>query len=288
MYAPFVTECPDGFVMYQEWPEYNLAAEFASFECAINLPNRSGIRKGPWPLVVDVFYGDTEPDERLPKDEEAPNRAQFWLRTFRQDVPKGWRTSSSRVSKIEGFADIREGDCTARWSDTAKRHRNKWHREFLNTKYSIEDAEYAIYKQAYLTSTIGLQIHSFILTTLEKKLASSQGRHIELKIMKDLQSGRVVAGMAVMHSPTYKASYYQSGFYVESVKDEPVMVGLFEDWFVSSKAKGYMYLHLGNFWMEGNPASWKGFSQFKTKFGTQYIAFPPDLSRFKTGKFLWL
>jgi hypothetical protein len=283
MFDSFMTTPPEGFAMYQEWPEYNVAAGFLPFERAVYLPGMPGVRKGPWPLTADVFFGDRDPDTFPGAHESGPNRMQIWQRTFRTDVPLGWFSLSKSISKIEGFVDIRQPEYWANWSDTSTRYRNKWYRECLGKKYLIQNIDFETYRAAYLESTIAKKIHKVMLVNLEKRLSQPQGVHIECTAAKGSKTGEIVAGMAVIHSPTFKASYYQSGFYMDSVKKEPVMVGLFDDWFQRSKQKDFMYLHLGNFWTKGDPRSWKGFSEFKSKFGPNYIAFPPDLLRFKRG-----
>ena len=271
--------------MYHAWPEYNAAADFDLFQRPRNIQQPQGVRKGPWPFYADIFYGDIDPDSIAQDTSEGPNRVLIWQRTFRQDIPKGWFTVSKKISKIEGFFDIRNDDYARVWSETAKRYRNKWHREFLNSQYYIETENVETYTKAYLHSTVASKINMLMLDILKTKVSYSEGKNIEIRVVKKVTSKEVVAGFAMIHSPIHKASYYQSGFYIDAVKNEPVMVGLIDDWALRSKEKGFKYLHLGLFWKEGDPIEWKGFSQFKSKFGTQYVAFPPDLYRFKKGTF---
>ncbi len=90
--------------------------------------------------------------------------------------------------------------------------------------------------------------------------------------------------MATLTSPACRGSYYISGFIVKDAEHDPVMVGLMDNWFKTSLEKNIAFLHFGGFWAPGNPQNWKGYSQFKAKFGLSYIAFPPTLFRFLPGK----
>ena len=53
------------------------------------------------------------------------------------------------------------------------------------------------------------------------------------------------------------------------------MIALFEHVFKRAQILGMAYIDMGVFWKKGEPSSWKGFSAFKSKFGTQIVDSPP-------------
>ena len=99
----------------------------------------------------------------------------------------------------------------------------------------------------------------------------------------DKKYNEILAGIAVLNSPTCKSSYYSAGFFMAGTEKLPLMTGLMDHWFQTSQSRGFRVVQFGNFWVPGNPSSWKGFSDFKAKFGAKIIVYQPLLFRVMLG-----
>jgi hypothetical protein len=102
--------------------------------------------------------------------------------------------------------------------------------------------------------------------------------------VRHIPSREVVAAMAFIDSATHKGSHYVCGFIQPAFAHVPAMVALVDHWHKDALVRGIRFLHFGRFWQKGDPEEWKGFSQFKSKFGLYYISYPPALWRFQRGR----
>lgn len=286
-YGELIQTLPEGFVPYQQWPEYHTAADIPKILHPIAVgKNPTGTRRGIWPLFVEEYVSDTEPDLlQSDPDQTAPNRIIKWHRVVRQDIPHGWRAFLQTPSRIEGFAEVFPHDAYwTHWSESARRYRKKWTQEFLGKKYTIEPIPFEEFAASYKQGTISNTVKKIFLEKLALKLLlSKDSETITLWGVRDIQTARVVAGMATITSPQHKASYYLCGFIHPAAEHDPVMLGVMDHWFGMAQKNGILFLHFGCFWKKGDPVSWKGFSTFKSKFGLQYIAYPPILVRIARG-----
>lgn len=276
-----ILELPPDFAPREQWPEFSLASipppQLNPQEVG-TAPK--GLRWGIWPLYFESYTSDTEPD--LAKSDargDAPSRIIIWHRITRTDAPHGWRAFSQRGSRTESYAELVPGEDYAHaWSESARRYRNKWRREYLGVKYSIEALAYEQFKVAYMQSPTFKKTGEKPLDILRRNIRGRAPSRIWGVL--HLESGELAAGMAVMDSPAEHASYYACGFIRQEWSADPLMTGLMEHWFSESARTDIQLLHLGEFWQEGKPADWKGFSQFKSGFGARLIPYPPALVRF--------
>lgn len=281
-YGEVITSLPDGFVPREQWPEYNIAATpSALFNPEEVGKNPRGVRWSFWPLTFEEYVSDKEPDLSIsdPKG-NARNRLVWWRRIVRADVPPGWYQLSRRPSRFEGFAEIKEKDYWRSWTKTARYDRRVWHEDFLNKKYTIEKISYPEFEVSYLKSSVVKKVGTEALHMVERL----KEEHTQLWGVRDIRANTIIAGMAVIDSPTHRAAYYLSGFKLPTSANDPVMTGLLDHCFASLQKSGGRFLQTGGFWHRGKPRSWKGFSQFKAKFGMRYIAYQPMLVRFVSGK----
>jgi hypothetical protein len=285
-YGNVIHELPEGFVPREQWPEYALAADVPPLLAPRVVGKRPvGMYRRFWPIVVEEYISDEEP---VLADSDpsgvALNRMIIWQRLCRSDVPRGWRVFSSEPTRLEGFAEIQQGEYWHQWSESARRYRKKWHEECLGSRYRISAVSYADFERAYKKSTVVKVVKNSLLDVIKRKLALPEGKHIELWCAESLETGEFVAGMATITSPTCHGSHYISGFVTQAAGKDPAMVGLMDHWFHISHARGVRFLHFGGFWTKGSPENWKGFSLFKSKFGLKYIACPSPLFRFQRGR----
>jgi hypothetical protein len=281
---------PEDFVLYTEWPEFQRENDFPAMMHAAYVGDAPrGLRRGIWPLFSEAYVSDTEPSTALP----GPSRFILWQRLMRTDVPAGWRHGSlvaelcgESYNYAIGYVRLSpDHSHFLRWAPAEKPRLKRWREELLGKAYAIETIDPETFWNAYQGSDTWKKIDRFYLTWLHTKLFEQFAPHgtVECRVARNLHTGEVVAGMATLGSQPHKSSYYFIGFLCEAGREDHAMTGMMHDWFVRSVDKGCTHLHLGQFWDKSSPKNWRGFSDFKAKFGTEYIHFPPTLYRFVRG-----
>lgn len=284
MYGTILKEAPEGYVPYQQWPEYVLAADIPPL-LAPRLVGKNpvGVYRRFWPIVVEDYMSDKEPvlaDSDL--EGISANRILIWQRVFSTEIPHGWRRFSIRSSLLEGFAHITDNDYRAPWSESARRYVRKWEREHLGKDFVVEAISLETFLAAYKESDINKYIRSLYADMVVRK--QKGGAHVRFIAARHIPSNDIAAAMALVDSPAHKGSHYLCGFIQKKYEHIPAMVGLVDRWYEESLKQGITFLHFGRFWQKGDPSDWKGFSQFKAKFGLHYISYPPALWRFAKGR----
>ena len=95
----------------------------------------------------------------------------------------------------------------------------------------------------------------------------------------------MVAGTAVLYSPTHHSSMRYCPFMLPEGRLVYASTALIDRWYKEAQMRGITTQLFTSFWHQGLPSSWKGFSEFKSHFGLQYVFYPPTLYRFVGGKF---
>jgi hypothetical protein len=285
MYGEVITQAPNGFVPYHQWPEYGLAADVPLFlKPRVTGKDPVGMYRRFWPIVIEEYISDKEP---VLKDSDpegiAANRMIIWQRLFRTDAPpQGWRVYGHKPMQLEGFAIVDDANYQARWSESARRYARKWDAQYVGKEFTIEDITEEEFLSHYKHSDIKPYIRKIYAEMVARKRAS--GAHIRFIGARHLASKDIAAAMAVIDSPTHSGSHYLCGFIKKQYEDVPAMVGLMDAWYAQCLERGIRFLHFGRFWQEGDPYEWKGFSLFKAKFGLHYISYPPALWQFVRGR----
>lgn len=285
-YEPVLTQLPEGYIPREQWPEYDLPSEAPKFLGPRLVGKKpKGMYRRLWPIVVEEYISDEEPvlEDSDPQG-IALNRVLIWQRITRTDTPQKWWATSKEVKRLEGFAEIKEKEYWKQWSESARRYRRKWLGEHFNITYTLEQISYEEFEAAYKKSSVWKVVKTILLDVIKRKLCSPAASHVELWGARSIKTGRIVAGMATLTSPSCRGSYYISGFIMPEGENDPVMVGLMDNWFSRSHSRNIIFLHFGGFWIPGNPENWKGFSIFKQKFGLSYLAYPAPVFRFKKGR----
>jgi hypothetical protein len=284
MYGPILKQAPEGFVPHYQWPEYGFEADVPPFLAPRAVgKNPTGMYRRFWPIVVEEYISDNEP-VLADSDPEgiSLNRVLIWQRVFREDHPSGWRKLTQRPPGLEGFAELGRPDYWATWSESARRYRRKWHDEYAGKEYAIETITGEEFIRHYTASSIKPFIKKLYSEIVVRK--QKRGSHIDFFAVRHSTSKEIISAMSVVDSPTHKASYYLCGFIKPEYEKIPAMVGLMDEWHARGLRRGMRFLHFGRFWQKGDPSDWKGFSLFKSKFGLQYVAYPPALWRLARGR----
>lgn len=290
VYGPVLRELPSGFVPRQQWPEYVLETDAPLFMRPWLVgQNPQGLRRGIGPLIMEEYISDDAPDIHLSDaTHAAPPRILIWQRVHTTMTLPGWHTLSRRPGKLEGFKELIPGTpYTNQWSVSALRYLKKWRTEQLGTHYTIEPVSYDEFARAYEHGTVVQRIGRTLIHTLGRKIMVDGGNSaITLWAARNKSTGAIDAGLATITSTTHRSSYYHTGFVCARAAHTNAMVGLMDHWFTTCEAQRVRFVCFGQFWRAGDPSSWKGFSAFKSKFGLQYLAYPPALYRFSWGTML--
>jgi hypothetical protein len=278
---------PDGFAPPEAWEEFGALAYPVSL-CRREAVGTSprGMRWSAWPLTFEEYVSDTEPDlDASHSGELAYNRIVTWRRIARTDTPKGWRQLHKKPWRIDAFFELKDDTYVNQWHKDTRRNLREW-RTQAPGRYAIEEVSLEEFVAAYRTSTtykkIGLdQLHSLV----RKHAMPLPRKHLTLWGVRDLKSGKLIAGTGVFFFPERGASVRECPFATPQGRAAHAIVGLMDHWFAESLQRGIARLQFTHFWHPGAPRAWKGFSEFKSHFGLQYVAYPPELWRFVRGKF---
>ncbi|MBV9349489.1 MAG: class I SAM-dependent methyltransferase [Patescibacteria group bacterium] len=274
-------EKKDGYVPRSAWPEFQPSLGIPPALHPSDMPHGAYWRT--WPFSFEEYQGDQEPDiALLPKEKRVPIRVIMWERFWRTDAPPTWIKFIDRPYRKTGYTSL-SPEYKKNWSATARRDLRKWEKDFLGSVYTIEPVTEEEFGAAYLQSTVPFYMRRAMKNEIGLRIKSG-ATPIILYGARRITDKKLIGGIALMSSPSLKISYFLAGFFLKEVSEHPVMTGLFDYWFSSSIAEGMRFLDFGNFWKKGEPASWKGFSAFKAKFGPTYFFYQPRLYRFSIFK----
>lgn len=281
-----LVEAPKDFVPPEAWPEYGMEAEPISF-CARERVGVKpiGVRWSVWPLTFEEYISDEEP--RLQESNKgllARNRGITWKRISRTDVPAGWRQGGKKPWRVDGFHILASGNYTDSWHKNARRETRLWSERHLGVTHRIEEVSFEEFKNAYLSSWTARKTGIYMLNILERKYTLPTREHIVLWVVRDNKSNAIIAGTAVINSPSTKSSVRFCPFMLSPARETFASTGLVDHWFKESQMRGIRYQLFTCFWQPGDPEGWKGPAEFKSHFGLQYVAYPPALWRFVRGK----
>ena len=268
------------------WPEYVHIA-MPRTVCAREEAgtNPKGVRWSLWPLTFEEYITDREPVINN-AGALARNRAVMWKRQHDGPVPKGWRKLSNLPWRVDGYVELAPGaDYKAGWYKQARRDLRLWEENFLDKGYRIESVPLQEYASAYAKSTVRKKVGLDPLEILQRKCAAHAGGDImQLFGVRNTASREIVAGIALLYSPTFNSSKYECPFILPEAKKIYAMTALINHWFTQSLKRGVTVLVFSCFWHKGEPKSWKAFSLFKSHFGPVQVAYPPTLWKFVRGK----
>ena len=282
-----LTDSPPALVVPPEaWPEYGRLADPPAF-CAREEvgAHPRGARWSVWPLTFEEYVSDEEPrlvDSRT--GALARNRLLIWKRVHAGQTPSGWRQRSGKPWRIDGYHDLSlGGDYTGRWHKNARREVRLWHEEHA-ARYAIEEITFEEFARAYRNSTTVKKTGTTLLGVLERMHGLPTRKHIKLWGVRNKKSGEVIAGTAAIFSPTHQSSVRFCPFMLAEARGCYASVGLVDYWFEYCRLAGIRYFMFTCFWQAGDPRGWQGPAEFKSHFGLQYVAYPPELTRFVRGK----
>ncbi|MBI3573677.1 hypothetical protein HY090_01360 [Candidatus Kaiserbacteria bacterium] len=271
-----------GYIPLHAWPEFDPMPSIPAFLKPGHVgENPEGTYWRFWPFSFEEYRTDAEPMiEPLPKELRTPLRIIMWQRFFRTDTPEGWTTFSDKPSLVMGFTKL-DPEYTKRWSKTLRQNLRDWNARYLGKEYVVEPVSFVEFKEAYTKSTLPLMVRYETPKEIEARMQGPA--HVSFFAARRIDDKSITGGIAVMYSSSRPLSYYLAGFHTKKAGNAPVVVGLLDHWFQESLKEQIEFLDFGNFWQQGDPSAWKGFSAFKAKLGPTHFFYKPKLYRFLFG-----
>jgi hypothetical protein len=235
-----------------------------------------GYRVSLWPFRVETYYSETEP--KLDHDETF--RIVTW-QPYVSQKPRGWHhTFSSVLSKRTGYVDLQKGNA---WSSHARRHLRKWQKD---TQWEVVTPSSEEFIKAY-KSTDKDMLLKYMLGGVMEKAKEGHGENCRFFAVVRKGTKELAAGFCCLDIPESSSSLHVTSFILNPYRNSSIGYGLINHWFESLRQRQIRFADFGGFWAPGDPKSWKGFSNFKGQFGTEYINYPRPLTRL-AGRPKWL
>ncbi len=267
---------PAGFVHSLQIREY-LAGEFSEDSRTEIIGNEGCIGRS-WkfgPIHFEQYNSDEEPAITP----VTYLRIIFWHPFTRTDIPKGWHRDwfdASMVGQI-GFARVKGPAYWENWENDAKRNRNRWLNQ--QNEFEIVSLDYQTFVHEYPKKGVYKKIRGFALGNLERKLKQF-GRDIHFFAARNKASGVIGAMVAMIDLRQYNKAYYLTAFVKPEMAHARLAVGLIDYCFKFCLKNNIEFFDFGAYFVPSSPASWKGFSYFKQKFGVTLVRYPRPLWKF--------
>ncbi|MBI2485063.1 hypothetical protein HYW18_02875 [Candidatus Uhrbacteria bacterium] len=265
---------PDGYRRYTQSEAYIrrecTAKKHYQF---VGRPGAYGARWRYGPVAFEKYVADEEPYI----ERRGWPRKIIWQRICSNEQPSGWKLSETwTVPRLTGFVELDSGDMTRTWSAHARRHLKTFH---AASTWRLEPVTYAEFLHSYRKTDKPYFIKRLFTHVLREKI-QAHGVHVRLFGARlDRPGAPLEAGLGVFDVPEIGQSVHLLSFIHPRAKMDSVGFGLMERWFLESLNKSMKFLDFDTFWAPKDPVMWRGFSAFKSQFGTRFILHPPALTR---------
>lgn len=233
-----------------------------------------GLRWEKGPIRFEGYFCDEEP---VP-DTSGPRRLVIW-QPLRANVPqpKGWWRFPLPVNvRRTGHVEISDThEYWKDWNENVRRQRGKW---IKHAPLRIEEVDIEEYLAGYREARPWFKMRDMFARQLRERIALFPGL-VHLFGARDPATGKIRAGFATLDLPECGAALHLTSFFHPEYAHSGVGTGLVDAWFRQAIASGIRYLDFDIFWVFGDPRDWKGFSTFKSQFGTRFIDYPPPFLR---------
>lgn len=228
-----------------------------------------GLRWERGPFRFEGYYSDEEP---IP-DPLARRRLIVWQPLYKkQRRMKGWWRFPLPVNvRRTGYAEITDPEHYWKdWSENVRRQRAKWLKQ---KPLIIEEVPLEEYIEAFREAKPWFHMRDLFVQAIRERLVQHPGL-VRITGARDPLTKRVRAGFVYLDVPEAKSSIHLTSFYHPDEARTGVGTGLVDAWFAHAVRHGIRYLDFDLFWVRGEPREWKGFSTFKSQFGTKFVDYP--------------
>ncbi len=243
-------------------------------------PEKEIVRVGLWPVCSEWHSSRKEPLKNAAGHRWPGMQIVYWNKFEDSPAEKGWsRVTQSPRAKIGYVILEAEKAYYASWSPRMRTHRrNQWLKLLGEGVYSIETIDKASFVSAFSTSDSVRKFDARHRRGYRKLLDTCTG-DTEFYVMRRSEDGSIAAGRAVAYNVRHKTAEALVYFHNFRKTDLHTAVGLWDHLYREASQKGIRYITFGESWMKGRPEAWKGFSDFKSKFGLRYFYLPSTLCR---------
>jgi hypothetical protein len=261
-------EVPDEYVVPEQLPRMlEATTDLDSVVKVIGSPPCRGIRIDRTPSL-DFYTSRHEPD-RTPG---LKTSLIVWRPIGITVRPRGWLRSplQTTVVRTTGFIRIKE-DYSKHWSKSVRYLLGK----LPGSGIRIEEVPYETYAPELPSTGKFKKLYDF-MSNKAKRFARVYGPDMRWYLAYE-QNGEVLCGLGVLCLPSQNYSFHVSGFTrrdQDPVRSSIGNAGLIERWHRDLLALNIDYLDFGTLWRPGDPKDWKGFSDFKQKFGVRVVYLP--------------
>ncbi len=226
------------------------------------------------PLRFARFFSDIEPvwTSNLPRPHFL-----FWQRIRDAQIPEGWKMSSLALHQSRiGICTIDpKKDPLEHLTPHAQRHV----RSFEKLGWRIDTIPLHTYWEVAARSTLSPHHQRAFNTMLSEKLVSQGMDRVHIIGARKDTNSPYEAAFAWVDIPELETATHHVSCMTAIGRDHHAGSGLMAWWLKDLHKRNYRFADFGVFWSEGEPHSWKGFSQFKAQFCTAFHDFPPMLRK---------
>lgn len=231
--------------------------------------DRTGTRHKVGFIYSEKYLGNKEP----PITPFEHLRLIHWQPTVHTACPPGWHKSWLQMgTRSYGLAHITNPEhYWEHWSNHALRQRKKWETE--QVKWEIGPAAEDDFFKAFVEVRYGLGLSRVFVNIIKHKIRA-HGPLVKLFAARLKGTTPILAGLAVLHTPECSTSTHVAAFHLPEARNGPVGTGLIDTWYKEAISQNIRFLDFGVVRANGEPRSWKGYSDFKNQFLT-HTAFNP-------------
>jgi len=275
MTAPADRTWPPGYVSPKMVRAYWEREAAIHNDLVVGHDGNCGTRWQHGPFFFEKYTTNEEPVIDL----HGPWRYVIWQPLTRVIPPAGWGVARFNISQRRGGVfNLGVGNWEARWSAAARRQLKHWCAGEAKGEWRHQTATLPEFHRAFSSAVMRADLKSGFQRILDQK-ATDHGDRLKLSLAV-LSDGTPLAGLAMLDVPEASQSVHLAAFTTPAGRATPAGVGLMAACFEAAVAAGFAWLDLGNFWVPGEPASWRGFSRFKSQFVTDWLDFPPPFTRY--------
>lgn len=220
-----------------------------------------GARFALGPFAIESYVSAEEP---VLTPWSGP-RLIFWTAYDEQTRP--WRQGralfdlghKSAVGKVTN-------DYLSSWSSSARR----WVKKHRALGRKLEHVSFEEFAREYESSKyLDILLRKGFLRVVKEHI-DVHPHDVHLLLARDQDSNELLGGVAFVDFTDISLSHYLISFLTPLGKKQAAAYAYIDWWYQHLLKKGICWADFGIVWQKGDPHSWKGYSEFKTRFNPEY------------------